>query len=97
MTYQYFMENLLPELIKQSPALFVIALVSIGFLYLIFRYLQSRDKEQQVLFHEAMGTIKENSQVLGQVQSLPQHLLFASSRTMSGENSRDESKQDSVS
>jgi len=93
MTYQYFMENLLPELIKQSPALFVIALVSIGFLYLIFRYLQSRDKEQQVLFHEAMGTIKENSQV----QSLLQHLLFASSRAMSGENSRDEGKQDSVS
>lgn len=97
MTYQHFLEIILPELMKQSPALVVIALVSIGFLYLIFKYLQSRDKEQQVLFHEAMGTIKENSQVLGQVQSLLQHLLFASSRTMGGENSREEEKQESVS
>jgi hypothetical protein len=73
----------------------VIALVSIGFLYLIFKYLQSRDKEQQVLLHEAMGTIKENTHVLGKVQSLLQHILFASSRTMSLNDNED--KQDSAS
>ena len=77
-----FIHDVLPELIKQSPALIVIGFVSVGFLFLIFKYLQSRDKEQQVLFHEAMITIKENSKVLGQVQSLLQHLLFASSRSL---------------
>ena len=79
-----FVKHILPELAKQSPALIVIGLVSVGFLFLIFKYLQSRDKEQQVLFHEAMLTIKENSKVLGQVNSLLQHLIFASSRTMQG-------------
>ena len=95
MNVDNFVKHILPELAKQSPALIVIGLVSVGFLFLIFKYLQSRDKEQQVLFHEAMLTIKENSKVLGQVQSLLQHLLFASSRSMTGpgenqERSRDE-------
>ena len=75
-------KELLPELVKQAPSLLVVGLVSLGFMFLIFRYLQSRDKEQQILFHEAMNTIKENSKILGQVQSLLQHLLFSSSRSL---------------
>lgn len=82
MNLNNFVHEVLPELAKQSPALFVIGLVSVGFLFLIFKYLQLRDKEQQALFHEAMTTIKENSKVLGQVQSLLQHMLFASSRSL---------------
>ena len=94
MSLDNFIKHILPELAKQSPALIVIGLVSVGFLFLIFKYLQTRDKEQQVLFHEAMLTIKENSKVLGQVQSLLQHLLFSSSRSL-GSQGRSEEQDDS--
>ena len=99
MNLNSFIHDVLPELAKQSPALIVIGLVSVAFLFLIFKYLQLRDKEQQALFHEAILTIKENSKVLGQVQSLLQHLLFASSRTLSGQESQerqDRNERDSI-
>ena len=94
MSLDNFIRHILSEITKQSPALIVIGLVSVGFLFLIFKYLQTRDKEQQVLFHEAMLTIKENSKVLGQVQSLLQHLLFSSSRSL-GSQERSEGRDDS--
>lgn len=89
MTTGTLFSELLPELVKQAPSLLVVGLVSLGFMYLVFRYLQSRDKEQQIIFHEAMNTIKENSKILGQVQSLLQHLLFASSRSLGNPGSDD--------
>ena len=88
MNIESFLRQIIPELAKQSPALIVVGLISLGFLVLIFRYLRSRDKEQQELFHEAMLTIKENSKVLGQVQNLLQHLLFTSASSVANPSNR---------